>query len=125
MIVSMDNVDIPAHQTHLQAEDGWVGTVIGKDKFNCIAISCPHKTLAKEHVAALVHGPIPRETFTKMRVEPNFISAAAPGTKGDWMKNGCGILRHKAEVRSRAVGVHCCGRGSVISWLAKNIAKPF
>ncbi len=76
MIVSMDNVDISAHQTHLQAEDGWVGTVIEKDEFNCITISGPHKTLAKEHVAALVHGPIPRETFTKVRVEPTFFSAA-------------------------------------------------
>jgi hypothetical protein len=125
MIVSMDNIGIPTHQTHLQVEDGWVGTIIGKDEFNCITVSRPHKTLAKEHVVALVHGLIPRETFTEMRVEPNFISAAAPGTKCDWMKNGCGILCHKAEVRSRAVGVHCCGRGIVVSWLANNIAKPF
>ncbi len=80
MIISMDNFDIPTHQTHLQAENGWVGTVIGKDEINCITVSSPHKALAKEHMAGLVHCSITGESFTKIRVKPNFISAAAPGT---------------------------------------------
>jgi hypothetical protein len=55
MIISMDNGGITIHQTHLQAQNGWVGTVVGKDELNCITVSSPHKALAKEHMAALVH----------------------------------------------------------------------
>jgi hypothetical protein len=60
----MDDVNIPTHQMHLQAENGWVGTVIGKDEFNRITVSSPHKALAKKHMAALVHYPITRKSFT-------------------------------------------------------------
>jgi hypothetical protein len=58
MIVSMDNVDIPTHQTHLQMKDGPIGTEVGKDELNCITVHCPHKALTKKHVAALIHCPI-------------------------------------------------------------------
>jgi hypothetical protein len=124
MIISMDDVNIPTHQTHLQAENGWVGTVVGKNEFNCITVSSPHEALAKEHMAALVQCPITGEFFTKMRVEPNFIPAAAPGTECGWMKNSCGIVSHKTEVQTRAVRVHCYGQSSVSSWLANDVARP-
>ena len=65
----MGNANISTHQTHLQEKDGWVGIIIGKDEFNRITISRPHNALAKEHMAALVHGPITRESFPKMSVE--------------------------------------------------------
>jgi hypothetical protein len=109
MIILIDDVDIPTHKTHLQAQNGWVGTIIGKDEFNRITVSISHKALAKEHMAALVHCPITGEPFTKMRVEPNFISASAPGTECNWMKNSRRILSHKTEVRARAVRVNCYG----------------
>jgi hypothetical protein len=124
MIILMDDVDIPTHQTHLQAENGWVGTVVGKDEFNCITVSSPHKVLAKEHMAALVHCPITGESFTKMRVEHNFIPTTAPGTKSNWMMNSHRIFSHKTEVQTRVVRIHCYGQSSVSSWLANDIAKP-
>jgi hypothetical protein len=68
MIILMDDVNIPAHQMHLQAEDGGVGTVVGKNEFNHITVSNPHKAWAKEHVEALVNCPITGEYFTKVRV---------------------------------------------------------
>jgi hypothetical protein len=108
MIIS-DDVDIPTHQMHLQAQNGRVGTVVEKDEFNRITASSPHKALAKEHMVALVHSPITEEFFTKMRVEPTIISVTASGTKCDWVKNSQGILSHKTEVPTRAVRVNCYG----------------
>jgi hypothetical protein len=63
IIVPMDYVDIPAHQTHLQAKDGMVGTVVGKDETDCLIVGNPHKALTKKHVAPLVHCRITRESL--------------------------------------------------------------
>jgi hypothetical protein len=105
----MDYGDIPAHQMHLQTKDGMVGTVIGKDESYCITVSNPHKALAKECMAALVHSPITREPFTQMRVQLNFISMATPIAKCNWMKDGCQSLGHKTEVRFGLIGFHSLG----------------
>jgi hypothetical protein len=64
----MDDVDIPAHQTHLQAKDGVVGNVLGKNEMDCITVGNPHKAFTKKHVAALVNCPITREILAQMRV---------------------------------------------------------
>jgi hypothetical protein len=50
----MDYVNIPAHQTHLQAKDGMVDTVIGKNETNRITVGNPHNALTKKRMAALV-----------------------------------------------------------------------
>jgi hypothetical protein len=105
----MDYVDIPAHQMHLQAKDGMVGTFVGKDESYHITVSNPHKALTKEHMAALVHSPITREPFAQMRVHLNLISTAMPSAKCNWMKDGHQSLGHKIEVRSRLIGFHSLG----------------
>jgi hypothetical protein len=85
IIISMDNIDIPANQPHLKAENSWVGTVIRKDKFDCVAVSRPYKSLSKEHMAALVDGPVTGKTLAKMRVKTNLVSVGPPSTKSNWM----------------------------------------
>ncbi len=67
-IVPMDYVNIAAHQMHLQAKDGMVGTVIGKNEADPVTVGNPHKALTKKHMAALVHCPITRESLAQMRV---------------------------------------------------------
>jgi hypothetical protein len=39
MSILMNYVDIPVHQTHLQAKDGMFSTIIGKDKLDRITVS--------------------------------------------------------------------------------------
>jgi hypothetical protein len=57
----MDNVDIPAHKTHLQAEDGLIGAIVQKDKLDCITVSHLNKSTPVAHMAYLVHSPVPTE----------------------------------------------------------------
>jgi hypothetical protein len=83
----MDDIDIPVHQPHLKAENSQIGTVIRKDKFDCIAVSCLYKLLPKEHMAALVDQPVTGKTLAKMGVETNFITAAPPSTKSNRMED--------------------------------------
>jgi hypothetical protein len=83
----MDNIDIPAHQLHLKVENSWVGTVIRKDEFNCVVVSRPYKSLSKEHMAALVDGPVTGEALTKMRVKMNLVSTGPPSTKSNRMED--------------------------------------
>jgi hypothetical protein len=85
IIVLMDNINIPAHQKHLKAENSWVSTVIRKDKFDCVAVSCPYKLVSKEHMAALVDGPVTGKALTKMRVKTNLVSARPPSTESNQM----------------------------------------
>jgi hypothetical protein len=86
MMIQMDYINITAHQTHLPAKDGMVGTVIGKDELDCITVSNPHTALTKERMAASVHSLITREPFSQMPGQPKNISTATP-TKCDWMKD--------------------------------------
>jgi hypothetical protein len=69
----MDYVDIPTHQMHLQAKDGMVGTIIGKNEMDCITVGNPYTTLTKKHMVALVHCPITRESLVQMRVQSNLL----------------------------------------------------
>jgi hypothetical protein len=86
----MDNINIPAHQPHLKAKNSWVGTIIGKDEFNRVAVGCPYKSLSKEHMVALVYCPVTGKTLAKMRVKTNLISAGPPSTKSNRMKDSRG-----------------------------------
>jgi hypothetical protein len=105
----MDNVDIPAHQMHLQAKVGMVGTGLGKDESYCMTVNNLHEALTKEHMEAFVHSPITREPFAQMRVQPNLISMAMPSAKCNWIKDGHQSLGHKTEVRSGLIGFHSLG----------------
>ena len=70
----MDDINVPTHETHLQAKDGLVGAVIRQDKLDCVAICYPDKALAVTHVPNLIHCPIPSKAFAKVRVEEPFIA---------------------------------------------------
>jgi hypothetical protein len=97
----MDNIDIPAHQLHLKAENSWVGTIKGKDEFNHIAVSRPYKSLSKEHMATLVDGPVTDEALTKMRVKTNLVSAGPPSTKATRWRTAADdvAIKLKSELR--------------------------
>jgi hypothetical protein len=102
----MDYVNIPAHQTHLQAKDGMVGAIVGKNETDCVTVSNPHKPLTKKHMAALVYCPITRESFAQMRVQSNLIAMAMTSTECNRVKDSRGSLCHKTEVRSGSIGIH-------------------
>jgi hypothetical protein len=119
----MDYVNIPAHQTHLQAKDGMVGTVIRKNEMGCVTVGNPHKALAKKHMAALVHCPITRESLAQMRVKSNLIATATMSTECNQVKDSRRNLCHKTEVIYRSIGVHGLSQSNVICGLAYYIAK--
>jgi hypothetical protein len=119
----MDYVDISAHQTHLQAKDGMVGTIIGKNEMDRVTVGNPHKALTKKHMAVLVHCPISRESLTQMRLQSNLIATATTSTKCDRVKDSRGSLCHKTEVRSRLIGIHGPSQSNVIRGLAYYIAE--
>ncbi len=83
----MDDIYIPAHQTHLKAENSRIGTIRRKDEFDPIAVSCPYKLLPKEHMATLVDQSVTGKTLAEMGVETNFITAAPPSTKSNQMED--------------------------------------
>jgi hypothetical protein len=102
----MDYVNILAHQTHLQAKDGVVGTLVGKNKTDSVTVGNPHKALTKKHVVALVHCPIIRESLAQMRLQSNLITTAMTSTQCNRVKNSRGSLCHNTEVRSGLIGNH-------------------
>ncbi len=120
MIISMYNVDIPTHQMHLQVGDSWVGTVIWKDEFNCIAISSPHKVLAKEHVAALFmaksqENPSPRWEWS----QTSFLrQCLAPNAAGRITALESLVIKLKSKPEQYE-------SIAVVKAAAKNVAKPF
>jgi hypothetical protein len=76
-VISMNNVNIPAHQLHFQPKDSWVVSVVQGDETNSIAIRNPNKMNAEEHMPIFVDHPVTGKTFTKMGVEVYFIRDSA------------------------------------------------
>jgi hypothetical protein len=77
----MDNVDIPTHETHLQAKDSLIGTVVRQYEFYRIAVSYPDESAAVAHVSNLIHRPVPSEAFAKVRVKEPLIATTPARTK--------------------------------------------
>jgi hypothetical protein len=63
-VVPMDDINVPAHETHLESQHGWIVAIIQLDEMSGVTICDPHKALSKEHVTILVNGPISCKTFT-------------------------------------------------------------
>ncbi len=59
----MNDVNVPAHQLHLQPKDSWVVSVIREDETNSVAIHNPNKMNAKEHMPIFVDRPVTGETY--------------------------------------------------------------
>jgi hypothetical protein len=119
----MDYVNIPAHLTHLQAKNGMVGTVVGKNETDRVTLGNPHKTLTKKHMAALVHCPITRESLAQLRVQSNLVATAMTSTEYNQLKDSRGNLCHKTEVRSGSIGIHGLSQSNIIRGLAYYMAE--
>ena len=65
---AMDDVAVPAHETHLEPQDGRVTTLVGKDEFYGVAVRHPHKPLAEDVLAYFVYGIVASETLTEVGV---------------------------------------------------------
>jgi hypothetical protein len=59
MVIPVDDVNVPSHQAHLQAEDGVILPVVLMDVLYCVAVGDPNKLLTKEVVEAFVHPIVP------------------------------------------------------------------
>jgi hypothetical protein len=82
----MNNIDIPAHQSHLQSKDSRVRTVVGHDKFNGITIRNPYKPLSKEILPTLVDGEVACESFAKVGMQPRFVATRSAGSEANWIE---------------------------------------
>jgi hypothetical protein len=65
---SMNDVNIPAHEAHLQEKNSRVVALVQLQKFNSGTVRDPDKLLPKDVVLHLVDGIIPDEAFAKMGV---------------------------------------------------------
>ena len=83
----MDDVDVPTHQAHLQAEDSRIAAVVGQDKFNGVTIRDPDEPLTEDVVSDLIYAVVACEAFAQMRVQPYFIAATLPSAKANGVED--------------------------------------
>jgi hypothetical protein len=62
-VISMNDVNVPAHPSHLQPKDSWVVSVVREDETNSIAVRNPNKMNAKEHMPIFVDRPVAGKTY--------------------------------------------------------------
>ena len=84
---AMDDVAVPAHETHLEPQDGRVTTLVGKDEFDGVAVCHPHKLLAEDVLAYFVNGVVAGEAFAEVGVQPSFVTTSATSTKAYGMES--------------------------------------
>jgi hypothetical protein len=63
VVCPMQDVYVPSHQAHLQAEDGLICAIVRKEKLDCITVSHPNKLRPVTHMAYFVHSPVPAESL--------------------------------------------------------------
>ena len=80
-IILMYNINVPAHELHLQPQDSWVVFVVQENESNSVATRGPNKLSAKEHVSIIVDCPNPCKNFAKMGVEAYLITTTMSATK--------------------------------------------
>ena len=83
-VVSMYDVDVPAHLPHLQPKDSWIVSIVQDNESNSVAIRGPNKSSAKEHVSIFVDCSIPCKTFDEMRVEVYLVTVTTLAAKRHW-----------------------------------------
>ena len=84
----MDDVAVPAHETHLEPQDGRVTTLAGKDEFDGVSVRHPHKPLAVDVLTYFVNGAVSGEAFAEVGVQPSFVTTSTISTKAYGME-GC------------------------------------
>jgi hypothetical protein len=86
-VILIDNVNVPAHQWHLQLKNSCIVSIIREDETNSITICNPNKSNAKQHMLIFVDRPVTGKTFTEMVVEAYFITMTAPAAKYHWSQH--------------------------------------
>jgi hypothetical protein len=96
-VILMDNINVPAHQSHLQPKDSWVVSIEWENETNSITIRNPNKMNAEEHMPIFVDCPVTSKTFTKMGVEAYFIITTVPATKRYQLQNSWRVHCHEGK----------------------------
>jgi hypothetical protein len=65
----MDNINIPAHESCLESQNGWVIAVVEQDEMDCKAICNPHKELPKLHVTVFVNSPVAGKPLSQVGMQ--------------------------------------------------------
>ncbi len=86
-VISVFNIHVPTHESHLQVQYGGIPSVIRQDELDCIAICDPSELLTKAHMAVFVNGPIASKSFPEMRVQLFLVAACTATSKCDRMKD--------------------------------------
>jgi hypothetical protein len=102
----MNNIYVPAHETHLETQNCWVISIIRQNESDCIAVSDPHGALPEKHVMALVNTPVTGKPLPKVGVQSNIISMASLTAKGNGADDGGRVFCHESKVQSRAICNH-------------------
>ena len=68
VIWAVDDIDIPAHQAHLQTKNCRIAAVVRKDELDCITVRNPNKALPEDIMPDLVNPIIACKALAKMRV---------------------------------------------------------
>jgi hypothetical protein len=97
VVGAVNDVDIPAHQAHLQTQDSRVAALLRENEFDGVTVHNPNKTLRKDVMSDFVDTVVACETLAKMGVQLNFVSAAFPSTKANGVEDSLEILSHESE----------------------------
>jgi hypothetical protein len=81
-VITMDNINVPAHESHLESQNGQViAVVVGQDETDCIAICNPHKALPKQHVMVFVDSPVAGKPLSQVGIKVDFVPVTLLATK--------------------------------------------
>jgi hypothetical protein len=119
----MDNINILAHESHLESQNGWVIAIVGQDEMDCITICNPHKALPKQHVTVFVNSLVAGKPLPQVGMQVDFVPATLSATKSNGANCGGRVLCHKREIQTRAKCNHGGIRCFISPWLADNVAK--
>jgi hypothetical protein len=86
VVCLMDDVNIPTHEVHLEVKDSLIGSIMQKDKLDCIAISDPHKLTTVTLMAYFIY------THKNLHQGWNEDAACSPGYVGNQPR--WGIAHH-------------------------------
>jgi hypothetical protein len=100
VVGAVNDVDIPAHQAHLQTQESRVAAIIRENEFDGVTVCNPNKALSEDAMPDFVDTVVACKTFAKMGVQPYFVAAAFPSTKANGVEDSLRILSHESEAFS-------------------------
>ena len=123
LILPMNDIHVPAHESHLQTKEGWVITVVRKDEPDGIAIGDPSETHTPEKVSARVNCPIASKTFAKVGVQLSLAATAASSAKRNWTQFQVALGPHELAFPTSHLSTHSGEGFGIIRWLEGSISK--